>query len=257
MELLAFITSENNVFLFLLLLLRFGAVLTFFPFFDSQLVPVSFRVALAFFLTILFLPIAHTNANITNLPDLVIAAFMEITLGFMASLVLQIVFNALSIAGDSISFAMGMTMASAYDPASGNTKAIITQVIGLSALVISLALNFHHLIFQFIAYSFTILPLGEVNLSQGFINYIIKAFGSMFALGFTMSFPIVGIILLADIVFGMIMKTHSQFNLFSFGFPIKIGMAIAVIILIIPGIIYHFKIDLYQAFKALSIIFEI
>ena len=34
--------------------LSFLFFLTFFPFFDSQLVPVSFRVALAFFLTILF-----------------------------------------------------------------------------------------------------------------------------------------------------------------------------------------------------------
>lgn len=254
MELLGYLT-DGNVTTFLLLLLRFSSILAFFPFFDSQLVPVSVRAALAFFLTIMFLPIAHSSAVITNLPDLLIAAFMEIALGFMAFLVLQIVFNALALAGDSISFSVGMTMASAYDPSSGNTKPIITQVITFLAIVVALALDFHHLIFQFIAYTLQVLPLGEVRFSPNFMTYIIKAFGGMFALGFAMAFPVLGIILLSDIVFGMIMKTHSQFNLFSFGFPLKIGIALSVIILIISGIMYHFKTDLYEAFKALSQIF--
>ncbi len=255
MEFLSSLT-DGNVMTFLLLLLRFSAVLTFFPFFDSQLVPISVRGALAFFLTILFLPLASSPAVITNLPDLLIAAFMEIALGFMASLALQIVFNALALAGDSISFSMGMTMASAYDPSSGNTKPIIVQVIMLSAMVLALVLNFHHLVFQFIAYTLKILPLGEVTFSPNLAEYLIKAFGGMFALGFAMAFPVLGIILLTDIVFGMIMKTHSQFNLFSFGFPLKIGIALSVIILVIPGILYHFQTDLYEAFEALSMIFE-
>lgn len=256
MEFLAYLT-DGNVIVFLLLLLRFSAILTFFPFFDSQLVPISVRGAMAFFLTIAFLPLAHSSASITNLPDLLLAAFMEIALGFMASLALQIIFNALSIAGDSISFSMGMTMASAYDPASGNTKSIIVQVIMISALTLALLLNFHHLIFRFVAFTLEILPLGEVVFSPNLINYLVRAFGSMFALGFAMAFPVLGVILLTDIVFGMIMKTHSQFNLFSFGFPLKIGVALSVIILIVPGILYHFKTDLYEAFKALNIIFRL
>ncbi|OBV28570.1 flagellar biosynthetic protein FliR [Helicobacter sp. CLO-3] len=255
MEFLGYLT-DGNVITFLLLLLRFSAILTFFPFFDSQLVPVSVRGAMAFFLTLLFLPLAHTDAHITTLPDLLFAAFMEIALGFMASVALQIVFSAMSIAGDSISFSMGMTMASAYDPASSNTRPIIAQAIILSALILALMLNFHHLIFQFVAYTLEILPLGEVSFSSQLPAYLIRAFGSMFALGFAMAFPVLGMILLADIVFGMIMKTHSQFNLFSFGFPLKIGIAMSVIILIIPGILYHFKTDLYEAFRALSVIFR-
>ncbi len=255
MELIAYLTNDDNVMAFLLLLLRFSAVLTFFPFFDSQLVPISVRGALAFFLTILFLPIAPLSAHITNLPDLLVAAFMEIALGFMSSLILQIVFNALSLAGDSISFSMGMTMASAYDPSSGNTRPIIAQVIMILAITLALILNFHHLIFQFIAHTLQSMPLGQVRFSPQFATLLIKSFGGMFALGFAMAFPVLGIILLTDVVFGMIMKTHSQFNLFSFGFPLKIGVALSVIILVIPGIMYHFRTDLYEAFKALSQVF--
>ncbi|STP06550.1 hypothetical protein [Helicobacter canis] len=48
MEFLAYLT-EGNVIVFLLLLLRFSAILTFFPFFDSQLVPISVRGAMAVF----------------------------------------------------------------------------------------------------------------------------------------------------------------------------------------------------------------
>ena len=36
-----------------------------------------------------------------------------------------------------------------------------------------------------------------------------------------MSFPIIALILLSDIIFGMIMKAHPQFNLLAIGFPVK------------------------------------
>ncbi|PAF41179.1 flagellar biosynthetic protein FliR [Helicobacter sp. 11S03491-1] len=254
MELLNSLT-DGNVGYFLLLLLRFGGIFAFFPFFDSQLVPISVRAALTFFVSVLFFPlIPHVSFDFT--PDqFVIAGAMEIMLGFVASLALQIVFGAIAFAGDSISFSMGFTIASAYDPLSGSQKPIVGQGIALLAVVIALSANFHHFILLFVSHTFLSLPLGEFVLSRDIVAYMTKAFANMFLIGFAMAFPILGLILLSDIIFGMIMKTHPQFNLLAIGFPVKIAIALVVIILVIPAIMVRFKDELNLAFLALKKLF--
>lgn len=254
MEIIGYLT-DSNVGYFLLLLLRFGGIFAFFPFFDSQLVPISIKSAFTLFMTVLFFPlIPHAPFNFT-LESFLIAGMMEVMLGFVASLFLQIIFGAIAFAGDSISFSMGLTMASAYDPISGAQKPIVGQVIALLAIVMALALNFHHFVFMFIAHTLSSVPLGEFVLNKDIVSYIIKAFGNMFLIGFAMAFPILGLVLLSDIIFGMIMKTHPQFNLLAIGFPVKITIAFVVIILIIPAIMMRFEKELSGAFLALKHLF--
>lgn len=254
MELLNTLT-DGNVGNFLLLLLRFGGVFAFFPFFDNQLVPVSVRGALTFFMTVLFFPLIPHHSFDFTLEEFLFAGAMEVLLGFVASLALQIVFAAIAFAGDSISFSMGLTMASAYDPISGSQKPIVGQGIALLAIVIALSVNFHHFVLMFIAHTLSSIPLGGFVLTNDIVSYLTKAFADMFLVGFAMAFPILGLVLLSDIIFGMIMKTHPQFNLLAIGFPVKIGIALVVIILIIPAIMLRFKDELNLAFLALKKMF--
>lgn len=92
--------------------------------------------------------------------------------------------------------------------------------------------------------------------AQNYIEYIVKSFANLFVIGLTMSFPIIALILLSDIIFGMIMKAHPQFNLLAIGFPVKISVAFAVLIVIVPAIMIHFKREFLSAFDALSILFQ-
>lgn len=254
MELIALLT-QNNVAGFLLLLLRFSGLFAFFPFFENQLVPVSVRGALSFFCTILFLPLLPNVNYELSLVEFVIAGAMEIMLGFVSGLVLNFVFHAITFGGDLMSFSMGLTMASAYDPVSGAQKPIIAQIIAMLALVIALTLDLHHTLFLLVAESLPHFLLGTFALNSQIIEYCVSAFMGMIIIGFTMAFPIMGILLLSDIIFGMIMKTNPQFNLLAMGFPIKIAIGFFVITIVVPSIIYHFQSDLVQALEFLKVVF--
>lgn len=254
MELIALLT-QNNVAGFLLLLLRFSGLFAFFPFFENQLVPVSVRGALSFFCTILFLPLLPSVNYELTLVEFVIAGAMEIMLGFVSGLVLNFVFHAITFGGDLMSFSMGLTMASAYDPVSGAQKPIIAQIIAMLALVIALTLDLHHTLFLLVAESLPHFLLGTFALNSQIIEYCVSAFVGMIVIGFTMAFPIMGILLLSDIIFGMIMKTNPQFNLLAMGFPIKIAIGFFVITIVVSSIIYHFQSDLLQALEFLKVIF--
>ncbi|RDU68164.1 flagellar type III secretion system protein FliR [Helicobacter cholecystus] len=254
MEWIAYIT-QNNIAGFLLLLLRFGGLFAFFPFFENQLVPVSVRATLTFFCTFLFFPLLPSMNYNLSLVEFVISGVMEIMLGFISGLVLNFVFSAITFGGDLMSFSMGLTMASAYDPVSGAQKPIIAQTIAMLALVLVLTLDFHHGLFLLVAESFTHLPLGTFALSNEIVEYCVNAFITMIVIGFSMAFPIVAILLLADIIFGMIMKTNPQFNLLAIGFPIKIAIGFLVISVVISAVIYHFENTLISAFEFLKVIF--
>lgn len=254
MELIALLT-QNNIAGFLLLLLRFSGLFAFFPFFENQLVPVSVRGALSFFCTILFLPLLPSVQYDLTLVEFIIAGVMEIMLGFVSGLVLNFIFHAITFGGDLISFAMGLTMASAYDPVSGAQKPIIAQTIAMLALVIVLTLDLHHTLFLLVAESLPHFLLGTFSLSSNIIEYCVNGFMGMIIIGFSMAFPIVAILLLSDIIFGMIMKTNPQFNLLAMGFPIKIAIGFFVITIVIPSILYHFQRELIQALEFLKVMF--
>ena len=58
---------------------------------------------------------------------------------------------------------------------------------------------------------------------------------NLFTFGFIISFPILALSLLSDLIFGMLMKTMPQFNLLVVGYPIKITIGFAVLIAILAG----------------------
>ncbi|WP_066389184.1 flagellar biosynthetic protein FliR [Helicobacter himalayensis] len=252
MQIVPYLTNEASVLTFLLLIMRFAGVFAFFPFFENQLISPSIRGAMIFFVALIFFPIAHYNLGQITLIELMIAGLFELMLGFLAGLCLQIVFSMVSFSGEMISFSMGLTMASAYDPVSGAQKPIVAQLLSLLAILLALGLDFHHMVFMLVAHSLDSVPLGSFVFEGKSVEYFVKAFGNLFVVGFCMAFPILAIILFSDIIFGMIMKTHPQFNLLAIGFPVKITIAFVVLIIAIPSIFTHFKSELNDALLAIS-----
>lgn len=251
MELLAYL-SDGNVANFLLLILRFSGVVAFFPFFDSRLIPISVKGAFVFFLALLFYPLLPPfNTNI-SLVEFAVAGLSELLLGFIAAFFLQIVFNAIAYAGELLGFSIGMSVGSAIDPVSGAQNLIISQVLSLVAVMVFLALDFHHIIFSLIANSLNATTLGGFAFSQNMPLFIIKAAGSIFIIGFTVAFPVVGIILLSEIIFGMITRTHPQFNLLVVGLPLKVAVAFVVLIIALPAMMFHFKKEILGALKVIA-----
>ncbi len=251
MELLESLT-DGNVIMFLLLFVRFTSVLAFFPFFDNSMLLVGAKAALGFYLTILFFPlIPETTINFT-VTTFTIAILSEILIGFLASVFLQIVFHMLSFAGELISFVMGFSLASSFDPISGTQKPIIGQLLVMLAVMIMLAADLHHLFLLFVDRTLDTVPLGGFVLNENILDYTIKATSELFLMGFTIAFPIIALIIFSDIIFGMIMKTNPQFNILVVGFPIKIAVAMFVITVIIPSVVLIFKREFIEAFNALE-----
>jgi flagellar biosynthesis protein FliR len=251
----AVIFNETNIVGFILLFFRFAALFVATPIFSHKNIPMNIKASLAFFFTVVFYNSMPPLAISIDVPSIVLAILSELLLGLAVGIILQLAYNVITFAGGQISFMMGFSMASAIDPQSGVSMPIISQFLSLLALMILLALNLHHWMLLFIDSSLRTVPLGGFVLSPNLFHYVIHAAANMFLVGFMIAFPIIALSWLADVIFGMLMKTMPQFNLLVIGFPIKIMVSFAVLIATITATMLIVKGQMQEAFNALEILF--
>lgn len=247
--------SDTYIVGFILLFFRFASLFLAVPIFSHQNIPINYKAAMAFFFAIVFYPSMPPLAIEINTATIVIAILSEFLFGLAIGLVILLAYNAITFAGGLISFMMGFSMASAIDPQSGVSMPIISQFLSLIALMVLLALDLHHWLLLFIEGSLEHVPLGGFMLTKDFFNYLMVATTNMFIVGFMIAFPITALGILADIIFGMLMKTMPQFNLLVIGFPIKIMVSFVVLIATLSATVLVLKSNVHEAFNALEILF--
>lgn len=249
------IFSDTYIVGFILLFFRFGALFMAVPIFSHNSIPMNVKAALAFFFTIVFYPSMPPLEIPITMPSIVVAILGELLFGLAIGVVLQIAFNAITFAGGQISFMMGFSMASAIDPQTGVSMPIISQFLSLIALMILFAIDMHHWMLLFIDSSLEKIPLGGFLMSENLFKYIIMATSNMFMVGFMIAFPIIALSWLADVIFGMLMKTMPQFNLLVIGFPIKIMVSFVVLIATLTASMLILKGEMLEAFNFLETFF--
>jgi len=249
------LVTDKNAIIFILLFSRISGFFAFLPFFSHTNISVSIKTALALYITILLFPVAtYTQLPMTEL-SMFFAVVTELSFGFFAGFLLNIVFGALSFAGSQISMVMGFSMATVFDPLSGNNSPLISQILTLLAVMVFLFFDGHHLILLYLSDSLSEVTLGGFYPHDGLLKVMVSAVANLFKLGLIIAFPIIALSLLSDIIFGMLMKTMPQFNLLVVGFPIKIFLSTLVLVTILGSMMKLFREDFLRYFELLKALF--
>ncbi|GHV01943.1 flagellar biosynthetic protein FliR [Campylobacterota bacterium] len=252
----AFFFTDERVVNFILLFTRIGSIFVFVPFFSSQTIYPSVKGAIAFLFTIVLYPILPPIIFELSADRVLFAVLSELAFGFAMGVIVQLVFAGMQYAGEHISFAMSLSMATAMDPQSESNSTIITQFIYMFAILLTLAFDGHHLILAFLARSIESVPLGVFVFGESYLLYVIKGFGWLFVIGLVVAFPIIALSLLSDIAFGMIMKTVPSFNLLVVGLPARIFLSILVLTATMASTAVLFRAEFMRGFNALATLFN-
>jgi flagellar biosynthetic protein FliR len=217
--------------------LRFSALFLASPIFSASSFPVRGRVLLAVLVTGLIVP---------SLPDLpvveplsaegLLLAGQQVVIGLAMGFILQMVFGAVVIAGQSLAMTMGLGFAMAVDPQNGVQVPVLSQLYVILATLIFLSIDGHLLLIQFLADSFTLLPVGLDGWRDDFGLNVVLWGSQMFLSALLLILPALTAVLLINVAFGVITRAAPQLNIFAVGFPVTILAGFVFITLSMPSV---------------------
>ena len=206
--------------------LRVGSFFIASPLFGYRIIPLQARIIVAFAISFLiYNKISMPNIELLAGPKLILIIFVELVIGISSGLILKIMFEAASLAGEKIAASTGLSFAGLIDPESGAQTPVLSQILSLFMIVTFLSLDGHLIAISTILQSYQVLPIGETNMNLSIIKLGIDAGGLMFKFGALIMLPVVLGIILLNVVIGVVTRSAPTLNLFSFGFPITMIFA--------------------------------
>lgn len=209
---------------------RIAGVIMVAPVFGARLVPVRVRLAMSVAATVVLAPLVPTVPVFDLTLGSGLTVLQEVLIGVAMGFCLQMIFDALIIAGQTIAMSMGLGLATMVDPQRGISVPVVSQFFVILGLLIFLSLGGHLATVRLIADSFELLPLGRPLSTDGL--WTVATSGSqMFAGALRIALPAATALLIANIAFGVMSRAAPTLNLFAVGLPA--GLLIGFLLLLL------------------------
>jgi flagellar biosynthetic protein FliR len=232
-------------------MIRISAFLLAAPFFSLRAVSVRIRVLLAILLTWMIYPLSDWP-SIDPLSAIGLReVFLQVFIGVLMGLLLQVVNAALVVGGQAISASMGLSMANMVDPNIGNVP-VLAQFLIICSTLIFLGLGGHVLVISMLLESFQILPIGQMIAVQALITLVIEWSAMMFLGAILIGLPLMVSLLFINIGLGVITRAAPALNIFAVGFPAMILAGMVLLSLSMTSIGFRIQWLWQQSFDVMS-----
>jgi flagellar biosynthetic protein FliR len=209
---------------------RIAGVVMVAPVFGARLVPPRVRLAMSVAATYALAPLVPAVPPFSLSLASGFTVAQELLIGIAMGFCLQMIFDALIIAGQTIAMSMGLGMATMVDPQRGISVPVVSQFFVIMGTLIFLALGGHLATVRLIADSFEILPIGRPLGDDGL--WAVATYGTeMFAGALRIALPAATALLVANIAFGVMSRAAPSLNLFAVGLPA--GLLVGFLLLLL------------------------
>ena len=217
--------------------LRIGGFILTAPISSETVVPRAVKIALTLGLAFILAPLAAAPAGLSIFsgPGLMAAA-QEVLIGIAIGMVVQLAFEALSFAGQSISTTMGLGFATLVDPQHGAQTPVLGQLFMIFGTLTYLSVNGHLVLLGALAKSFRTLPIGGANVDSNFLLAVAAWGARVFETGLLVALPAVVALVIVNLALGVITRAAPQLNLFGIGFTITLLAGFIVLIVGLDGL---------------------
>lgn len=216
--------------------LRISAVLMTVPVFASRQISARIRVLLALLISILIAPLLPAAPAIPLWSgQWWMTLFQQLAIGVLIGLILQLVFEAVNLAAELMSATAGLGFAQLADPLRGAVVPVLAQLLTVFATLLFLSFGGHLLLFEWLARSFTLMPVGGEGIGLNELGGVLRASGHLFAGGLSLALPVVLGLLMINLALGVISRAAPSLNLFAVGFPLTLLAVLLLMQLALPG----------------------
>lgn len=233
---------------------RISACLIATPILSSTSVNTRLRVSLAMVLTILIYPL-HDWPIVDVLSGAGLVLFLEqVVIGVMMGLILQIVFAAVSAAGEFVSLSMGLGFAMMADPNSGAQTPVISQFLVILATLVFVSIGGHLILIELLLDSFRLWPIGEPQLEMAMVWDLLQWSVLLFTGATMIALPAMVVLLLTNSAMGVVSRAAPSLNVFAVGFPLTLLMGIVVLIVLLPSFMGNVQSLWFEAFQQIRLL---
>ncbi|MDD6218185.1 MAG: flagellar biosynthetic protein FliR [Selenomonadaceae bacterium] len=228
---------QNHAAVFLLLLTRITGIFIISPFFGSQNIPITMRVATAMTIAVVIFPVVDQH-TIVEAPASVLSyglsVLSELFIGWLIGLVSYVALISISMAGKIMDLQVGYAMVQVMDPTSGQQNALIGSFLYNLAVIIFLVTDGHHFLLSGLVESFQMIPITGLNLDTDIVDLMVDFTYGIFVSGMKVAIPVTFAILLTNVGLGILARTMPQLNIFVVGVPMHLVIGTFVLAMLIP-----------------------
>jgi flagellar biosynthetic protein FliR len=219
---------------------RAGAWLMLCPPFNSRLIPSQIKALLSVGIALPMAPALTSTIPSIETMDIIACAALQVFIGAALGFITALFFAAIQAAGDLIDVFGGFTLAMAFDPLSQSQSSIFGRFYNLTAVTLLFASDGHQLILRGFMQSYRTLPLDVSFSMETFSRLLVSGVGEMFLAALQIAGPLIAVLFLTDVAFGLLNRVAPALNAFQLGFPAKILLVLVLsstAIAILPGIL--------------------
>ncbi|MGQ9671324.1 MAG: flagellar biosynthetic protein FliR [Desulfosoma sp.] len=244
--------------IFLSVLLRFSLVLFLLPVFRTRQVPTSVKAWAVWALAVMTMPV--TAPFVPPLPlepvALLNVIFSELIYATLFALSMNIIYGAFHMAGQLISFQMGLGVAEVIDPQTGNHDVLLSRWLQILATLLFFSIEGHLVVLRTFMESFQAVPIGSFLPTHNILHHMLVLSGRLFVIALKIAVPIMASQLVLQAGFAVVTKFSPQIHILIVSFPITIGVGILFALLSLSewaGFTANTLTELLKFFRAVGL----
>jgi flagellar biosynthetic protein FliR len=225
------------------LLVRPGMLVVATPFLGLVGAPAMLRVGLTVLIAILLAPVVQVPA-VTSASMLAGVIAREVAIGLAIAFAIRILVFGAEFAGHFAGYSVGLSMGSLIDPQSGVRNSTLAILYGNVAVLAIFATNAHHFLLQAVVSSYAALPIGVgAGVSASLGGQVATMLGLVFVIGVRIAAPVVIVLLVLEVAFGLVARVAPALNVMMAGAPIRLAIGLLVVaasISVVPELIRRY-----------------
>lgn len=217
-------------------LLRISGLVLVAPILGANVVPARVKIVLALVLAVLVVPLAPPPAALDPLSaEGVLAMAVQLAIGAAIGFAVQLAFDALVMAGQTIAMTMGLGFAMLVDPGRGASTPVLSQFFLILGILLFVSVDGHLALIGVLVESFRWAPVGTAGMASAGLWELTLWGGEIFRSGLVIALPAVIALLAMNLGMGIVSRAAPQLNLFAVGFPVAMLFGFVVMLLSLPA----------------------
>lgn len=161
----------------------------------------------------------------------------ELCIGFFIGTLIRLLFYTLEMAGALISFQIGLSAATAFNPSFGGQSSIVSSFFAITAIALIFVTDLHIFIFENIILSYKLFPalddLPVTDFASGMVLFVNNSFYQAVQL----SIPTMVVIMIFYLSVGLLSKFIPQVQIFFVSLPAQVMLGVLILAMTLSGIL--------------------